>query len=190
MVSCKIKPLDGQYFSSSMSSRYSPRWSNVPSPCNRIRFNLCHKQRQKIRVPYIAAWYYTCGNQSACDIMKFCSVNIDAWYYRTSATCDTMEFEFILLWSPLVHVVHSTRPSPMMWHMHAPTFNSGMRSSNKRRRRRRRHSTYWHMTQCGCGSTSLVVCINARVGDTRERNATTRNEIWTTNIRSLRVSGY
>ena len=31
------------------------------------------------------------GNQSACDITEFCSVNIDAWYYRMSVACDIME---------------------------------------------------------------------------------------------------
>ena len=30
-------------------------------------------------------------NQSARDIMDFCSVIMDAWYYRINAACDTME---------------------------------------------------------------------------------------------------
>jgi hypothetical protein len=37
----------------------------------------------------------------------------------------------------------------------------------------------------GCGLTSLVLCINDKICDIRGRNATIRNEIWTTNIRSL-----
>ena len=33
----------------------------------------------------------TRSNQSARDIMEFCSVNMDAWYYRISVACDTVE---------------------------------------------------------------------------------------------------
>ena len=45
-------------------------------------------------------WQVT--NHSARDITEFCSVNMDAQYYRISAACDTTEFEFILLLPPLV----------------------------------------------------------------------------------------
>ena len=31
------------------------------------------------------------GNQSAHDITEFCSINMDAWYYRISVPCDVME---------------------------------------------------------------------------------------------------
>ena len=41
-------------------------------------------------------------NQSARDITEFSSVNMDAWYYRISVACDTMEFEIILLSPPLM----------------------------------------------------------------------------------------
>jgi hypothetical protein len=37
----------------------------------------------------------------------------------------------------------------------------------------------------GCRLTSLMVCINARTHDIRERNVTIRGEIWTKNICSL-----
>ena len=33
--------------------------------------------------------------------MELCSVNMDAWYYRIGAACDTVEREFILLSSHL-----------------------------------------------------------------------------------------
>ena len=42
-----------------------------------------------------------------------------------------------------------------------------------------------HGAMRGCGLTSLVVCINDKFCDIRERNVTIRSEIWTTNIRSL-----
>ena len=37
----------------------------------------------------------------------------------------------------------------------------------------------------GCGWNFLVVCINGKIHDTRERNVTMRSDIWTKNIRSL-----
>ena len=63
-------------------------------------------------------------------------------------------------------------------------------TNNKRRRRiriRRWHSTYWHIygAMRGCGLTSLLVCINEKNCDIRERNVTIRSEIWTMNICSL-----
>jgi hypothetical protein len=30
-------------------------------------------------------------HQSARDITEFCSVNMDAWYYRISVACDTIK---------------------------------------------------------------------------------------------------
>jgi hypothetical protein len=35
--------------------------------------------------------YHTCGNQSAHNITELCSVNMDAWKYRISVACDTLE---------------------------------------------------------------------------------------------------
>ena len=46
------------------------------------------------------------------------------------------------------------------------------------------HVDTWRNVR-GCGLTSLVVCINDKFHDIRERNVTIRSEIWTTNIRSL-----
>ena len=37
----------------------------------------------------------------------------------------------------------------------------------------------------GCSSTSLLICVNDKIRDIRERNVTIRSEISTTNIRSL-----
>ena len=48
-------------------------------------------------------------------------------------------------------------------------------------------SIYWHMTMQGCGLTSLVICINDRICDIRERNVTIKSEIWSRNICSLGV---
>jgi hypothetical protein len=42
------------------------------------------------------------------------------------------------------------------------------------------HDAIW-----GCGLTSLMVCIDDKIHDVRERNVTIRSEIWTSNIRSL-----
>jgi 23S rRNA maturation mini-RNase III len=42
-----------------------------------------------------------------------------------------------------------------------------------------------HGAMRGCGLSSLVVCINDKFRDIRERNVTKRSEIRTTNIRSL-----
>ena len=80
-------------------------------------------------------------------------------------------------------VVWSTWPSRVMWHMHAPTFNEWQKKKTKKK------VTYWHMlthgTMQGCGLTSLVVCINDKTCDVKERNVTIRSAIWTTHIRSL-----
>ena len=88
-----------------------------------------------------------------------------------------MEFEFILLSPPLVW----STPLGLLgrcgtcMHQHS---TSGIRRRG-RRRIRRWHSTYWHAAH------SLVVCINDKVHDIRERNVTIRSEIWIMNIRSL-----
>ena len=42
-----------------------------------------------------------------------------------------------------------------------------------------------HDAMWGCELTSLMICINDKFCDTRERNVTIRSEIWTTNIHSL-----
>ena len=87
----------------------------------------------------------------------------------------------IYIHSPLtsVGVVHSTWPSRTMWHMHAPTFNKWQKKKKKTLH------ILTHGAMRGCGLTSLVVCINDKICDIRERNVTIRSEIWTTNIRSL-----
>ena len=77
-----------------------------------------------------------------------------------------------------VGVVHSTWPSGTMLHMHAPTFN-------KWQKKKKIVHILTHCAMRGCGLTSLVACIYDNIRDIRERNVTIRNEIWTTNIRSL-----
>ena len=80
-----------------------------------------------------------------------------------------------------VGVVHSTWPSRAMWLMHSPTSNKQQKKNKniKKTLHILRHCTMW-----GCEMTSLVVCMNDKVHDIRERNLTIRSEIWTTNIRS------
>jgi len=123
--------------------------------------------------------------------MEFCSVNRDAWYYRSSVACDTMErhkgdVRTILIRSPVTYgsVVHSARPSQGMWRTNAPTFNKWHKEKKKKKKKVTLHmltrGAMW-----GCGLTSLVVYINDKICDIRERTGTIRSEIWTTNIHSL-----
>ena len=72
-------------------------------------------------------------------------------------------------------MVHSTWPSPAMWHMHAPTFNKWHKKKNKNKKVTLHMLTHGAMR--GCGLTSLVVCINDKIHDMRERNATIKSEI-------------
>jgi hypothetical protein len=117
--------------------------------------------------------------------MEFWSVNMDAWYYRISVACDTMEWhkgDVRTIWIsfPITYasVVHSTWPSLVTWRTHAPTFNKWQKK--KKTLHMLTHGAMW-----GRGLTSRVVCINDNFCDIRERNVTIRSEIWTTNIRSL-----
>ena len=86
--------------------------------------------------------------------------------------------------SPITYasMVHSTWSSHVMWRTHAPTFNKWQKKKKK--------VTLHMLTHCamrGCGLTYLVVCINDKFHDKRERErgVTIRSEIWTMNIRSL-----
>jgi hypothetical protein len=113
--------------------------------------------------------------------MELCSINMDAWYYGINLTCDIMEqhkgdVRTIWIRSPITYigVVHSTWPSRTMWRTHAPTF-----------KKKKKIHMLTHGAMQGCELTSLVVCINDKFHDIRERNVTRRSEIWTTNIRSL-----
>ena len=81
-------------------------------------------------------------------------------------------------------VVHSTWPSRAMWHTHAPTFNKWHHKKKKKNKKVALH-ILTHGAMWGCGLTSLVVCINDKFCDIRERNVTIRSEIWTMNIHSL-----
>ena len=69
-----------------------------------------------------------------------------------------------------------------MWHMHTPTFNKW---HQKKKNKKVTLRILKHGAMRGCGLTSLVVRINDKIHDIRERNVTIRSEIWTTNIRSL-----
>ena len=85
--------------------------------------------------------------------------------------------------NPDASVIHSTWPSRTMWWTHAPTFNKWHKKKNKNKNVTLHMLT--HDAMRGCGLTSLVVCIHDKFHDIRERNVTTRSEIWTTNIHSL-----
>ena len=84
-----------------------------------------------------------------------------------------------------VGVVHSTWPFQVMWHMHAPTFNTWHQKKKKKQIKKVTLHILTHGAMWGCGLTSLVVCINDKIRDLKERNVTIRIEIWTTNIGSL-----
>ena len=62
-----------------------------------------------------------------------------------------------------------------MWHMHAPTFNKWHKKKEKNKKVALHILTHGAMR--GCGLTSLVVCINDKIRDIRERNVTIRSEI-------------
>jgi hypothetical protein len=80
-----------------------------------------------------------------------------------------------------VSVVHSTWPSWAMWQTHAPTFNKWHTTKKKKKiLHMLTHGAMW-----GCGLTSLVVCIDDKIHDIRERNVTIRSENLTMNIPSL-----
>ena len=79
-------------------------------------------------------------------------------------------------------VIHSTWSSWAMWRTHAPTFNKW---HQKKKKKKKTLHMLTHGAMRGCGLTSLVVCNNDKFHDIRERNVTTRSEIWTTNICSL-----
>ena len=80
-----------------------------------------------------------------CDVMEFCSVNMDAWYYRIRVACDTVEFEFVLLLLMLAWCTPLGRPGQCGICMHQHS-TSGIRRK-RRIRIRRWHSLYWHVAR-------------------------------------------
>ena len=64
---------------------------------------------------------------------------------------------------------------------------SGIRKRKKKKKKTKKVALHIspHGATRGHGLTSLVVCNYDKFHDTRERNVTTKSEIWTTNIRSL-----
>jgi hypothetical protein len=63
-----------------------------------------------------------------------------------------------------------------MWHMHAPTFNKWHKKKKNEDKKVTLH-ILTHGAMRGYGLTSLVVCINDKFRDIRERNVTIRSEI-------------
>ena len=65
-----------------------------------------------------------------------------------------------------------------MWWTHWPTFNKWLKKNkNMVTLHILTHGAMW-----GCGLTSLMVCINNKIFDIRERIVTTRSEIYTRNM--------
>ena len=60
-----------------------------------------------------------------------------------------------------------------MWYVHAPTFKKKEKNKNKKVTLHKLK----HGTMRGCGLASLVVCIDDKICDIRERNLTIRSEI-------------
>ena len=60
--------------------------------------------------------------------------------------------------------------------MHAPTFNKWHKKKKKEKEKVTLH-ILTHGGMRGCGLTSLVICINDKIRDTKERKVTTKSEI-------------
>jgi hypothetical protein len=58
--------------------------------------------------------------------------------------------------------------------MHAPTFNKWHK---KKKKKKKILHMLTHGAMRGCGLTSLMVCINDKIREIRERNVTIRGEI-------------
>jgi hypothetical protein len=56
----------------------------------------------------------------------------------------------------------------MVWHMHAPTFNKWHKKNKNKNKKVTLHKLT-HGVMWGCGLTSLVVCINDKIRDIREK---------------------
>ena len=93
----------------------------------------------------------------------------------------------IWIHSPLtfVGVVHSNWPSGTMCHMHTPTLNKWHKKKKKSKNKKVTVHILTHGAMRGVWLTSSVDCMDNINHDIRERNVTTRSEIWTTNICSL-----
>jgi hypothetical protein len=62
-----------------------------------------------------------------------------------------------------------------MWRTHAPTFNK--RHKKKKKKKKKALHMLTHGAMKGCGLASLVICIDDKFGDIRERSVTIRSEI-------------
>ena len=84
-----------------------------------------------------------------------------------------MKCNILMVWCG---VVHSTWLSHAMWHRHAPTINKWHKKKKKKENKKVRLHILTRGAMRGCGLTSLVVCINDKICDIRERNVTIRSE--------------
>ena len=65
-----------------------------------------------------------------------------------------------------------------MWHMHAPTFNKWHKKKKKKNKNKKvTLHILAHGAMRGYGLSSLVVCINDKIRDIKERNVTIRSEV-------------
>ena len=79
-------------------------------------------------------------------------------------------------------------PLGLLWQYggHAPTFNKWhKKKKNEDKNKKVTLDMLTHGAMRGCGLASWVVCIDDKFCDKRDRDVTTRSEIWITNIRSL-----
>ena len=74
-------------------------------------------------------------------------------------------------------MVHSTWPSQAMWQMHAPTFNDWQKKKKKIKNKKVTLHMLTYGAMRGIGLTSLVICIDDKFCDIRERNVTIKSEI-------------
>ena len=105
--------------------------------------------------------------------------------------CDTIELVWhvtlcnLTLLSPPVGCGPLHLAFRAMWNIHAPIFNKWHRKEKKNKKKKVTLHILTHDAMQGCGLTSLVVCINDKIRDIRERNVTIKSEFWSTNIHSL-----
>ena len=92
-----------------------------------------------------------------------------------SVACNTMEFEFIVLSSPLVWSIPLGLPRLCGISMHEQ-FNK-WHTKKKKIKNKKVILQMTHGTMQDCGLTVVVVCINDKNCDIRERNMTIRIEI-------------
>ena len=108
---------------------------------------------------------------------------MDAWYYRTSVACDALHsISSHLRWYGPLHLAF---PGDVAY---ACTDIQQVAKEEEKKNKTKKvtlHILTHSAIQLWCELTSLVVYIDNKICDIRERIVTVRSEICTTNIRSL-----